>query len=70
MKKKIQYWILPIWGSVEPQKLIGPFKTYKGLLKRATVEFENQSDEDALFYMVTGESVAPRVEVFSGSELS
>lgn len=65
----IKFYILKIWNGVTPEPLIGPFKTYKGMLKRAKAIYASQQEGDDIFYVVEEKGKAPRVESFAAIEL-
>lgn len=55
MKRKSKFYVVPIFDCVEPESLIGPFKTFEGMRKRAVKVRQDQSDADAIFWLeVTG----------------
>jgi hypothetical protein len=69
MNKK--YYIAPVFGGTDPECLIGPYKTFKGMLPRARKEFTKRSNEDSLFWLVVDDnpSVPPAVCAFSNRDL-
>jgi hypothetical protein len=67
-KSTVKYYVLPVWGCVEPQPLIGPFKSYEAMTKRAVKVHAEQGEEDAIFWMRTGKG-APAVSTFTDDEL-
>jgi hypothetical protein len=66
----MKYYILRIWGGVDPEPLIGPFKTYTAMLDRARKIHANQREKDAIFWIgVTPERERPFVDSFLGEEM-
>jgi hypothetical protein len=68
-KNTSKYYVMPVWGCVEPQPLTGPFKTYDGMVKRAVKIHAEQGEEDAIFWMRTGGTSRPVVGTFTDDEL-
>jgi len=64
-----KYYILPMTGAVEPEPLIGPFRSYEGMLKRAVEVYARQKDEDTMFYVVMQGDRKPQVGAFEMFEL-
>ncbi len=67
MKKK--FYIIPVFGCTDPEPLIGPFKTYDGMVKRAKKVFAKQREEDAIFWMVTYPKGRPGIGSFTFADL-
>lgn len=66
MKRK--YYIVPIFGCVDPESLVGPFYTYAGMLRRARKIHAKQDEDDAIFWLRV-DNGKPVFESFSGAEL-
>ena len=67
----IEFYILPVFGCVQPEPLIGPFKTYAEMQKRAQMVAARQGDMDAIFWLRTAPNpVGPMVGSFSGKDLT
>ena len=66
-----KYYIIPVFGGTDPEKLIGPYKTFKGMLPRARKEIINRSNSDSLFWLAIEDnpSVPPAVCAFSNNDL-
>jgi hypothetical protein len=64
-----KYFIIPVFGCVEPQKLIGPFKTFDAMRKRAVKVRKAQDDNDAIFYLCTHPKKRPCVDSFTDDQL-
>ena len=67
MNKK--YYIVSVFGCVQPEKLIGPFSDYKRMLARASKIHAKQWENDALFYLVIEDGKKPRMESFGAMEI-
>jgi hypothetical protein len=69
MNKK--YYIAPVFGGTDPETLIGPYKTFKGMLKKAKKVKENQRMEDSIFWLVINDipGVPPAVCAFTNHDL-
>jgi hypothetical protein len=68
--KRIQYFIVPVFGCVEPEPLIGPFNTFGKMLTFARKIYAKQREEDAIFYLRTeGNGVKPTVESFANLDM-
>lgn len=67
MKKK--FYIIPVFGCTDPEPMIGPFKSYDAMLKRARKVHDKQREEDALFWMVTYPNRRPGLGSFALGEL-
>ena len=65
----MKYYIIPVYGCTDPEPLIGPFKTYAGMLNRAREVKAEQREEDAIFWLRTEKGECPIVESFSNAEL-
>lgn len=70
LKENIIYWIIPVFGCVEPQMAVGPFLTYEDMLKRAKKIKATQSDDDALFYSRTQYGKTPEFNCFSAAAIA
>lgn len=68
MKNKIQYWIVPVFGCIEPESLVGPFLTFGNMKKRAKKVHAEQSEDDAIFWLRTQDGKKPQINAFVGSE--
>jgi hypothetical protein len=64
-----KYFVLPVFGSVEPQRPIGPFKTFEAMRKRAVKVRKEQDENDAIFYLVTHPTKRPVVDSFTDDQL-
>jgi hypothetical protein len=64
-----KYYIIPVFRCVEPEPLIGPFKTYEGMVKRAQKVYLNQHEGDAIFYLKLEDGKRPTVGTFSNDEI-
>lgn len=64
-----KYYVMPVWGCVEPEPLAGPFKTYEGMVKRASKIHAKQGEEDAIFWMRTSGNRIPVVGTFIDDEI-
>ena len=62
-----KYYIVPVFGCVDPETLKGPFKTYKGLVRAARKVHAKQNDDDAIFWLRCGKG-RPIMGSFSGDE--
>lgn len=67
LKENIIYWIVPVFGCVEPESLIGPFLTYENMLEKAKEVHKTQSEDDALFYLRIEHGI-PWVDAFAGRD--
>ena len=67
--KEIFYVVTIAGGGTYPEPLVGPFKTYKGMLKRARKVYNKQKEEDSIFYLVLTEGSMPRMTYFTHLEL-
>lgn len=66
---KTKYYIVPVFGCVDPETLKGPFKTYDGMVNEARKIYANQDQDDAIFYLKVQPGRRPQLGTFSGSEL-
>jgi len=64
-----KYWIVPIWASVSPERLIGPYKVYKNMVRRARKIHEAKRMEDSIFYLKTCEGHDPVMDSFTNDEM-
>jgi hypothetical protein len=65
-----QYYIAPVFGCVEPQSVEGPFDTFHAMLEQAKKVKAEQSETDALFYIVQQEDGRPCLECFANSHFN
>ena len=65
----MKYYIIPVYGCVEPEHLIGPFKTYEKMFKRAVKVRANQNERDAIFWLRFQQGRMPQVSAFTNAEL-
>ena len=63
-----KYYIVPIFKDYEPEDLIGPFKTYEGLLKRVRKIHATQDEDDSIFWLCVGKG-RPIMGSFTREEL-
>jgi len=64
-----KYYIVPVFGCVEPEPLKGPFKTYDGMVRAARKIRANQKEEDAIFYLKINPKGRPQMGTFTDDEL-
>lgn len=66
---KEQYYLVHVFGCVDPQAPEGPFATYDALLERATEFFNDEMDQesDVLFYLYLKDGCPPSLESFPAS---
>ena len=67
MKKK--YYVIPVFGCVEPETLIGPYKSYDSMVKKAQEVHAEQDEHDAIFWMVIDGRGRPAIGTFTEDEL-
>lgn len=48
-----KYYILPVYGCLDPEPFIGPFDSYELMLQQAKLIRLEQDEEDALFWVRT-----------------
>ena len=65
----MKYYIVPVWGCVDPEPLRGPYPTFGKLLKAARRVYKKQDDDDAIFWLRLEGKVKPQMGAFSGEEL-
>lgn len=65
----MEYYIVRVFGCVDPEPLIGPFKTYDGMRKRAVKVRAGQDDEDAIFWLRTAPGEKPLIASFTNADL-
>ncbi len=65
---KTKYYLVPIFGSVDPETLKGPYLTYTDLVRAAQRVRAKQNDEDGLFYLEIGKG-KPVMGSFSGADI-
>ena len=63
-----KYYIVPVFGCVDPEPLAGPFKTYKGMVRAARKLHAKQAEEDAIFWLRCGKG-RPTVGSFTNDEI-
>jgi hypothetical protein len=66
---KETFYIVRIYAGVEPCPLIGPYETYRDMLKMVKKIYTKQSDSDSIFYLVIRDNGVPVINSFSWSEL-
>lgn len=54
-KQEFEYFVLPVFGCVDPQTLVGPFADCEQLKVKAREIKEEQDEEDAIFWVATKE---------------
>lgn len=65
----MKYYVIPVYGCTDPESLIGPFRTFANMLKRARKVHASQASEDAIFWLRVNEGEKPMVNSFSNQEL-
>jgi hypothetical protein len=65
----MKYYILKVFGCVEPEPLHGPYLTYGNMLKAARRAHKKQSEEDAIFWLRVDGKGRPQVGSFTNTEL-
>jgi len=68
MKRNVKYYIVPIFGCIDPEQLVGPFYTYAGMLRKARKVHARQDEDDAIFWLRVGDG-KPIFGDFSSDEL-
>jgi len=67
---KAKYYIVPVFGCVDPEALVGPFKTYHGMKRAARKIHAKQAEEDAIFWLRVPAKGRPEMGSFTDAELS
>jgi hypothetical protein len=69
-KQKPKFYIVPVFGCVEPETLRGPYKTYHGMRCVARKIHAKQYENDAIFWLRIPEKGCPEMGTFTTAELS
>lgn len=64
-----KYYIVPVFGCVDPEPLAGPFKTWNGTVRAARKIHAKQDEEDAIFWLRVGKG-RPTMGSFTGQDLN
>jgi hypothetical protein len=67
MTKK--YYVVPIFGSVEPQILQGPYARPEAMIEAARVVHAEQSQNDSIFWLEIDDKGTPTMGTFTTAEL-
>ncbi len=66
----MKFYIMPVFGCTDPEALIGPYKTFDRMLKRAQKVYAKQREEDAIFWVLVKPNGRPEVGSFANVELT
>lgn len=63
------YYLMPIYGCVDPEPLQGPYRDWPALLSAARIVRSQQEEEDSLFWLAITADGRPETGAFAHAEI-